>query len=258
MHFHPGILIKNKWNCCYQSGKNALGCQPSYHLLTRSSSRYAQMRRKDTLYSVNSKRTSGHQVDAMRRSTVCADRLESERTARMIPISNSCVNLTSCTPNMMESLTRGMLTEPSASSSMVAVETAPASPHSHEGASSLMSSHEEDHESMQGLSPLSQDCSHQRTRCIAPEELSHNVTDFVSGHVLGVRNRSSEPIAYSGTYIPCYSCAGAGHRPTSAVPRWGTCLHKGAACQLSSSLSNLSKPVIEPKISNSDPTVFHV
>ena len=49
MHFHPGAFIKNKWTCCQHHGRTTLGCQPTYHLLTRSSSRYAQMRRKDTL-----------------------------------------------------------------------------------------------------------------------------------------------------------------------------------------------------------------
>ncbi len=57
MHYHPGAFIKGKWNCCIQCGRTTLGCQPTYHLLTRSSSRYAQMRRKDTLASsTNSQR----------------------------------------------------------------------------------------------------------------------------------------------------------------------------------------------------------
>lgn len=54
MHFHPGALFRNRWSCCKQQGKTSLGCQPTYHLLTRSSSRYAQMRRKDTLSSSHS------------------------------------------------------------------------------------------------------------------------------------------------------------------------------------------------------------
>ena len=51
MHYHQGALVRNRWTCCQQTGKTSLGCQPTYHLLTRSSSRYAQMRRKDTLTS---------------------------------------------------------------------------------------------------------------------------------------------------------------------------------------------------------------
>ena len=54
MHYHPGALLRNRWSCCQQHGKASLGCQPTYHLLTRSSSRYAQMRRKDTLSSSHS------------------------------------------------------------------------------------------------------------------------------------------------------------------------------------------------------------
>ena len=56
MHYHPGALIRNSWSCCQQHGRTSLGCQPTYHLLTRSSSRYAQMRRKDTLSSNHSSR----------------------------------------------------------------------------------------------------------------------------------------------------------------------------------------------------------
>lgn len=49
MHYHPGAIVKSKWTCCKQHSRVTLGCQPTYHLLTRSSSRYAQMRRRDTL-----------------------------------------------------------------------------------------------------------------------------------------------------------------------------------------------------------------
>lgn len=49
MHYHPGAFVKSKWTCCQHHTRTTLGCQPTYHLLTRSSSRYAQMRRKDTL-----------------------------------------------------------------------------------------------------------------------------------------------------------------------------------------------------------------
>lgn len=65
MHYHPGAFVKSKWTCCHQRGRTILGCQPTYHLLTRSSSRYAQMRRKDTLTSS----TNGH-----RRATRAASR----------------------------------------------------------------------------------------------------------------------------------------------------------------------------------------
>ena len=45
MHYHPGAYTKNGWSCCKQRHKPTLGCQPTFYLLTRSSSRYAQMRR---------------------------------------------------------------------------------------------------------------------------------------------------------------------------------------------------------------------
>ena len=316
MHYHPGILIKNKWNCCHQTGKPALGCQPSYHLLTRSSSRYAQMRRKDTLYSVNSKCT--HQTELMRRSTVCAERLGSERASKMIAASNSCVNLTSCMPNTIEPLTRGA----DACTAMTADAVAQR-PHSHDGGHSLASSysHEDDQESARALSPpqegahilsppqegahilslpqegahilsppqegahilslpqegahilsppqegahtlsppqegvLYRKCSYQRNNYVSPEELPRNVTHFVVGHAPDVRHRSSEPFAYSSAFSQCCTDVGPKHSG-SLAKRWGVPPHKRAS-QLSSSLSTLSKPIIEPKISNSDPNVFHV
>ena len=49
MHYHSGAFIKNSWTCCGTKDKTALGCQPTYFLLTKSSSRYADLRRKDTL-----------------------------------------------------------------------------------------------------------------------------------------------------------------------------------------------------------------
>ena len=48
MHYHSGAF-KNSWTCCGSRDKTALGCQPTYFLLTKSSSRYADLRRKDTL-----------------------------------------------------------------------------------------------------------------------------------------------------------------------------------------------------------------
>lgn len=47
MHHHTGGFIKGTWSCCNQRTRHALGCQPTYYLLTRSSSRYADMRRRD-------------------------------------------------------------------------------------------------------------------------------------------------------------------------------------------------------------------
>lgn len=49
MHYHPGMFLKGHWSCCQSNNKVAIGCQPTFHLLTRSSSRYADMRRRDTL-----------------------------------------------------------------------------------------------------------------------------------------------------------------------------------------------------------------
>lgn len=101
MHYHPGALFRNKWSCCKQYSRSSLGCQPTYHLLTRSSSRYAQMRRKDTLTSSQnssrwSKSGSLHRAD---RSSIPPDtHIETGEGARATKtgrgLSNSCVDLT--------------------------------------------------------------------------------------------------------------------------------------------------------------------
>ena len=56
MHYHPGIYIKRRWSCCQSRDKVTLGCQPTFHLLTRSSSRYADMRRRDTLLTCSTRK----------------------------------------------------------------------------------------------------------------------------------------------------------------------------------------------------------
>ena len=316
MHYHPGIFIKNKWNCCHQSGKPALGCQPSYYLLTRSSSRYAQMRRKDTLCSTNSKRSSGHQTELMRRSTVCVERpVNGDRTAKMIASSNSCVNLTSCIPNTIESLTRGAEICTGSDDAIITTRTVTEQSHRHDGGHSLASSysHEDDQEVAHTLSPphvdayimsplegahtmsppqegahamsppqegahtmspqgahamspqqgvhpprnvLHRECSHQRNSYVSPDELSRNITHSVLGRTPDVQHRSSEPFTHSSAFLPCCTDVGPKHSG-SFGKRWATPPHKRAS-QLSSSISTLSKPIIEPRISNSDPTVFHV
>ena len=113
MHFHPGALRKNKWTCCGQHGKMTLGCQPTYHLLTRSSSRYAQMRRRDTLTSNGSQRRlrngSGPFSTLDRQSlTTCSHVSDNNGTSRGQGrpgqgLSNSCMNLTSTAAHRVES-----------------------------------------------------------------------------------------------------------------------------------------------------------
>ena len=60
MHYHPGVFSKGHWSCCQSREKVALGCQPTFHLLTRSSSRYADMRRRDTLLTRSTRRRKNH------------------------------------------------------------------------------------------------------------------------------------------------------------------------------------------------------
>ena len=115
MHFHPGALIKSKWSCCGQRGKTTLGCQPTYHLLTRSSSRYAQMRRRDTLTSNSSGSQKRRRNQSCPYSTIDRQSLttcsqasaqNSDGASQSKPgqgLSNSCMNLTSVAPHRAES-----------------------------------------------------------------------------------------------------------------------------------------------------------
>lgn len=109
MHYHPGAFMKNKWTCCQQRVRTILGCQPTYHLLTRSSSRYAQMRRKDTLTgSTNSQRwarggSRGSRFANTTASTDIEDTLCSEVRSSGHMLSNSFVEL-SLHPHHSESV----------------------------------------------------------------------------------------------------------------------------------------------------------
>ena len=104
MHYHPGALLRNSWTCCKQTGKTSLGCQPTYYLLTRSSSRYAQMRRKDTLTSSQgsqgrkSKSTSVPREERMSRTPVPSrgggEEEEGGGRGSGRGLSNSCFDLT--------------------------------------------------------------------------------------------------------------------------------------------------------------------
>ena len=121
MHYHPGAMVKNKWTCCQKRGRTTLGCQPTYHLLTRSSSRYAQMRRKDTLTSsTNSQRRArsssrGSQIDsrssnaAMTVTSTDAENVPPSKNTETqsgspagVGLSNSCMELTSHPPHSEE------------------------------------------------------------------------------------------------------------------------------------------------------------
>lgn len=110
MHYHPGAFMKNKWTCCSQHGRTILGCQPTYHLLTRSSSRYAQMRRKDTLTSSTNgqRRARGAHAHADCRSTTTTaaastdieDTMSSDVRSSGHGLSNSYMELSLHPPHM--------------------------------------------------------------------------------------------------------------------------------------------------------------
>ena len=55
MHFHSGSYIGSKWTCCQKRTRQTLGCEPTYFLLTKSSSRYAETKRIETVNKLNRK-----------------------------------------------------------------------------------------------------------------------------------------------------------------------------------------------------------
>ena len=59
MHFHSGSYIGSKWTCCQQRTRQTLGCEPTYFLLTKSSSRYAESKRIETVNRLNRKSMLG-------------------------------------------------------------------------------------------------------------------------------------------------------------------------------------------------------
>lgn len=88
MHYHPGAFTKNGWSCCKQRHKPTLGCQPTYYLLTRSSSRYAQMRRAQRSQGSPRPYSSPHQRHSTMHNNETSP-LPGAQTAR----STSCDNL---------------------------------------------------------------------------------------------------------------------------------------------------------------------
>lgn len=95
MHYHSGVFTKNRWSCCLNRSKLGLGCQPTFHLLTRSSSRYADMRRRDTL--VQRQRAPwkrNHTSTSLRTSQ--SYRVFHNSTQTQGIRSNSCSDLFSC------------------------------------------------------------------------------------------------------------------------------------------------------------------
>ena len=117
MHYHPGAFVRGKWTCCIQHARTTLGCQPTYHLLTRSSSRYAQMRRKDTLTSSGhsqrrarpGSRGSRTLSDRDRRSTATMTLTEGDDAPLSGHVTNNPTPSTTGTTTGVQSATQGVL-----------------------------------------------------------------------------------------------------------------------------------------------------
>lgn len=89
MHYHPGAYGKTGWTCCQQRHKPTLGCQPTNYLLTRSSSRYADMRRAQR----HSRRSNSRPYSSPHGTTDVNEQTPRHKHSANNIRSNSCDNL---------------------------------------------------------------------------------------------------------------------------------------------------------------------
>ncbi len=281
MHYHPGAYIKNKWSCCKQRGQVMLGCQPTYHLLTRSSSRYAQMRRRDTLTnkrSRNSTVTGGF-------STV--DRCERKPFKAGQGLSNSCMDLAIHPPHRIETFMDSPSSTRSSRFSTVdptLIRVSFAS--SDGGAEAAMSSLKRRSRCKVGpeATPLPTDfeqltessdsvgnvetlqmCSNSDPEASPPPPIppprtkrgSSSLTQSHSIHFVprvtsisedDGQSKATRPLKHSNTFVVQR------HNLIKRSGGFGKKIERG----LSHSMSALSKPMIEPKVSATDPNIIHV
>lgn len=318
MHHHPGALLKNKWSCCEQQGKTALGCQPTYHLLTRSSSRYAQIRRRDTLTSSqNSRRRSKTTSGFTAERTSIASGVHNE--VRAVPemytkpgggLSNSCVDLMHHPPHKLETFSPSpssrrssrQSTEPSVSLGNITLarvsvltsegggEDCDNCDRETEGGTEVQK-REVVTEKKRSKSQVAPETLNLTSPLTEPFELESSSSETVKsrprrgfslngGEVMQPfggrgqtlprmppRHRQLPPTSsFSGsiTFIPsvttivekCSTARGLTHSKTFVSPTRPTCSPQ--LRNISCSTSALTKPLIEPRISDTNPNVIHV
>lgn len=306
MHYHPGALLRNCWTCCKQTGKTSLGCQPTYHLLTRSSSRYAQMRRKDTLSSSQGsqgRRSKSSSVPREERASQtpvpCGREEEGGGRGSGRGLSNSCFDLThrqiknSFEPTLVEAGSRcssQLSTEPSISMGCITLTRLSLS----ESATPL---------SPPLPTPTGKTEVAERSPADGRGGGKRNRMQVAPEYTPAIRSRTTFPSSESQphlahrTAIPAlpdrfthsasvhFPTLSSGHAPSRATPTGQTRLVLAASTpvayhclteprrsrrkthpvppppgQLSTSMSHLlpSKPVLEPKVSVTDPNTIHV
>ena len=282
MHYHPGAYIKNKWSCCKQRGQVMLGCQPTYHLLTRSSSRYAQMRRRDTLTnkrSRNSTVTGGF-------STV--DRSERKPFKAGQGLSNSCMNLAIHPPHRIESFMDSPVSTRSSRFSTIDPTLTRVSFASSEGvaAEATMSSLKRRSRSKVGpeATPLPIDFEQLTSESsdsvgnvgtlqvhsdndpeaspspVPPPRTKRGSSSLTQSHSIHFvprvtsisedngQSKIKSPLKHSNTFVVQR------HNLIKRNGGFGKKIERG----LSHSMGALSKPMIEPKVSATDPNIIHV
>ena len=295
MHYHLGALIKSRWTCCNQQGKTSLGCQPTYHLLTRSSSRYAQMRRKDTLTggSLGRRRSKTSSVAEIRRSVTSGTQNDTA-VERQPGISNSCVDLTEHPPHEPESFagmdglssqrSSRLSTEPSVSMSSITLtrvsvsETPPSDLTVENHVEQNQSRTERDRRSNRSqVAPeptLPAPLDHFPSCQLEMEEKSVSkgrsrgrslgTEDFYTRYnppPVPPRKRSAHSNPTGLPFTPTVTPITEGSEPRMKHSHTfiiSTSPSPCQKCKLSNSMTALTRPIIAPRISNTDPNIIHV
>ncbi len=95
MHFHSGSYIGSKWTCCQKRARQTLGCEPTYFLLTKSSSRYAETKRIETVNKLNRKSIVGDDCVSLGFSRL-TEGPSLQNINQVIPMTTSCSTSSSC------------------------------------------------------------------------------------------------------------------------------------------------------------------
>ena len=312
MHYHPGACVRSKWTCCKQRGQDTLGCQPTYYLLTRSSSRYAQMRRRDTLTNRQQKlrnvggangfstvdRRSGSLFD---HSAIVDD--PGVHTTPGLGLSNSCMELAVQPPHRIESFigqgspssrrsnrfssldprvsflsseggadgSQGSQSLKRRSRSQVAPEmTTPPTLNNFPSGSSQQSVDDQSGspttstlQTSSGQSDRSHESDHEPSPPpVPPPRHKRGASGLTQSHSIHLVHRVAPATERSSTEVKPKPKSSLKHSNTFMVQRHvrqksgegGRKIER----TLSHSMSALSKPLIEPKVSSTNPNVIHV
>lgn len=252
MHFHPGAYTKTGWSCCHQRHKPTLGCQPTYYLLTRSSSRYAEMRRAQRI----SRRSNTRPYSTPHRSSDLCEK-ESELPPKTEIRSTSCDNLHTV-DHMFPSLSH-LADTPTVSSCYTLTAVSDVTSLSTDGHVTPMESH----------LTLTKRCSFQDEKSSLSDKIPLGTRSKASssfGSIVSPRHQVA-PLPLTPLLVTHKHRLGSVDSGTEATPPPSAKKQLYVGGSQSSSVSGdplfeyhswPRKASIEPRISNTDPEVLHV